>query len=284
MADYSLQQIFGITPAVCSRYRNFALCLLQATLKQLHSGRLHWPKHINDFSTYASLIERRHPRIQNAFGFLDGCHLPIATSSNLDEQNAYYNGWCAAHYTSNIFVFAPDGTIIHATINTPGSWHDAVVSRDLFEALLHRTPPAYWLIGDTAFPTSKELAGRIKTPPKMNFSGYPSDPDECRRFILFNEQLVSARQAAEWGMRCLQGSFGRLKLPMPADDASYRYRLLEVCCRLHNFRTREEGINQIKVVYEGVWKSSGLYTEFEELLFKDIKKDDRIRRYYHFVP
>ena len=81
------------------------------------------------------------------------------------------------HYTSNIFVFSPDGTIIHETINTPGSWHDAVVSRDLFEALLHRTPPAYWLIGDTAFPTSKELAGCIKTPAKMNFSGYP-DPDE----------------------------------------------------------------------------------------------------------
>ena len=59
------------------------------------------------------------------------------------------------------FVFAPDGTIIQATINTPGSWHDAVVLRDIFEALLHRTPPTYWLIGGTAFPTSKELAGRI---------------------------------------------------------------------------------------------------------------------------
>jgi hypothetical protein len=42
---------------------------------------------------------------------------------------------------------------------------------------------------------------------------------------------------AEWGMRCLQGSFGRLRIPMPADDAEYRYRLLEVCCRLHNVRT-----------------------------------------------
>lgn len=77
MADISLQQIFGITPTVCSRYRNFALCLLQATLKRLQSGRLHWPENIDDFSTYASLIEHRHPRIQDAFGFLDDCHCQL---------------------------------------------------------------------------------------------------------------------------------------------------------------------------------------------------------------
>ena len=73
-------------------------------------------------------------------------------------------------------------------------------------------------------------------------------------------------------MRCLQGSFGQLKLPTPANDVSYRYRLLEVCCRLHKLQTREEGINQIKVVYEGIRKGSGLYTEFGELLLKDIKR------------
>ena len=104
MADISLQQIFGITPTVCSRYRNFALCLLQATLKRLQSGRLHWPENIDDFSTYASLIEHRHPRIQDAFGFLDDCHLPIATSSNLDKQNAYNNG-CVQLTTRQISSF-----------------------------------------------------------------------------------------------------------------------------------------------------------------------------------
>ena len=68
------------------------------------------------------------------------------------------------------------------------------------------------------------------------------------------------------------------------DDASCRYRLLEVCRRLHNLQTREEGINQVKVMYEDMWTSSGLYTAFEELLFRDTKKNDRIRRSYHFVP
>jgi hypothetical protein len=37
---------------------------------------------------------------------------------------------------------------------------------------------------------------------------------------------------------------------MPADDAFYCHRLLEICTRLHNVRTRLEGINQIKTVHE----------------------------------
>jgi hypothetical protein len=71
---------------------------------------------------------------------------------------------------------------------------------------------------------------------------------------------------------------------MPADDAAYRYRLLDVCCRLHNVRTRLEGINQIKTVYQERWKSGGEYTEIEETMFRKGTKNDRIRRYYHFVP
>ncbi|KAA8892544.1 hypothetical protein FN846DRAFT_759034, partial [Sphaerosporella brunnea] len=32
MADFSLEQIFGLTPAVSSHYRNWGLCILQETL------------------------------------------------------------------------------------------------------------------------------------------------------------------------------------------------------------------------------------------------------------
>ncbi|KAI5812237.1 hypothetical protein BZA77DRAFT_297111 [Pyronema omphalodes] len=98
-------------------------------------------------------------------------------------------------------IIMADGTLIHATINAPGSWHDAAVSRDLFSKLLHQTPLDYWIIGDTAFPTSAEIKGRIQTPPKSSFKDYPTDPVELSHFLRFCEQLVSARQAAEWGMR-----------------------------------------------------------------------------------
>jgi hypothetical protein len=283
MMDYSLQQIFGLTPAVCSRYRLFALNLLFNCLHNMPAAEIRWPKE-RSLLRFSELIKARHPLLQHAFGFLDGVHLPISRSSNLDMQNAYYNGWCASHYTSNILAFAPDGTIIHATINAPGSWHDSAVSRALYNQLKFSTPSPYYLIADTAFPNSAtDIRGRIKTPPKSNFISYPNDVQSAREFRTFNEQLVSARQAAEWGMQALQGSFGRLKLPMPAEDSRYRYIVLETCVRLHNVRARCVGINQIKTVYEEVWKSGGEYTEFEEMLFKDIKKNDRIRRFYNFV-
>jgi hypothetical protein len=203
MADFSLQQIFGLTPAVCSRYRNWVICLLQTTLCSFRAAQVRWPGPLN-CERFEVMIARHHPRLQKAVGFVDGCHLPIASSVDLDVQNAYYNGWCASHFTSNIFVFAPDGSIIHATINAPGSWHDAAVAHVLFAKPLTEIPPGYWIIGDTAFPTSQELQGRIHTPPKASFNDYPSDPIECSKFLRFCEQLVSARQAAEWGMRCLQ--------------------------------------------------------------------------------
>lgn len=288
MADYTLQQVFGLTPAVCSRYRSWALVLLLQTLRKMKKGRISWPSTREKCLPLSKLIEDRHPVLQNAIGFVDGCHFPVRAAGEYEEQNAFYNGWCSSHFTSNIFVFAPDGCIIDATINLPGSWHDSATARDLYRKLLTSTPDGFWIIGDTAFPSSGTLRERIKTPPKMDFNQWPNDPQECRRFIEFNEALVSARQAAEWGMRSLQGSFGRLKLPMVANDSALRGRIIESCCRLHNLRARVEGIGQIKTVYAPVWTGGGgeigSFTGFENLRFREIRNNDRIRRYYNFIP
>jgi hypothetical protein len=40
-------------------------------------------------------------------------------------QEMFYNGWTHDHYVTNLFVFAPDGTIIAAVLNAPGSMHDS---------------------------------------------------------------------------------------------------------------------------------------------------------------
>jgi hypothetical protein len=101
----------------------------------------------------------------------------------------------------------------------------------------------------------------------------------------FYEQIVSARQAADWGMHCLQGSFGRLKMPMPADDAQFRQLLIILCAHLHNARARIVGINQIRTVYEGIWIEAGpgVYKDFKHLMFSHIRKNNRIRRFSKFV-
>jgi hypothetical protein len=61
--------------------------------------------------------------------------------------------------------------------------------------------------------------------------------------------ITSTRQAAEWGMRVLQGSFGRLHLKLPW-DAVARTRILLCCLHLSNLRTRVMGIYQIRTVFD----------------------------------
>ena len=124
-------------------------------------------------------------------------------------QNAYYNGWTCAHYCSNILTFAPDGSIIHAILNAPGSWHDSNIADRLYSKLLNNTPDGYRIISDTAFPRcTSRLNYRILVPMKKG-DRLPQCPREYARLKILNKQLVSAQQAAEWGMRSLQGLFGR---------------------------------------------------------------------------
>ena len=61
--------------------------------------------------------------------------------------------------------------------------------------------------------------------------------------------ITSTRQAAEWGMRVLQGSFQRLHTILPSDP--HMRRIIITCClHLCNLRTRVMGINQIRTVFD----------------------------------
>ena len=88
-------------------------------------------------------------------------------------------------------------------INGPGSWHDAAMSKSVFAKLQYRTPDDSRIIGDTASPTNTDVRGRIRTPTKASFRGYPSDPAEIRKYIRFN-RLGSA------GFRVGNEAFARL--------------------------------------------------------------------------
>jgi len=110
----------------------------------------------------------------------------------------------------------------------------------------------------------------------------PQSPGSYARLKVFNQQLVLARQAAEWGMRSLQGSFARLKLPLLANDHQYRGEILELAVRLHQVRCQTVHINQTQRVYEAVQDDFNLLTRsFHRMIFSDIQQNCRISRYYH---
>jgi hypothetical protein len=84
MAAYTLQQIFSITAAVCSRNLVHARDCLLAVLQDLHISRITWPSTEQKCRSYSDLIETKYPLLTNCFGFIDGLNLPVHVAN--DEE------------------------------------------------------------------------------------------------------------------------------------------------------------------------------------------------------
>lgn len=224
--------------------------------------------------------------LDGAFGSIDGLNLPVETSDDPELENMTYNGWLHGHFCSSVFAFSATGVIIACALNAPGSWHDSRIAQRIYDRLLDDTPDGYYLVADTAFPRGPaSIQGRIQAPLKQD-SRLPEDPEELNNLLRFNRQLLTYRQTAEWGMRTIQGSFGRLRLPLPIAKTQKRRELLETCARLFNLRTRRVGISQIKNTYVTLWMDNDdqLWSSFEEMLFPEIIKRDRVSRFHITVP
>ncbi|KAG8687351.1 hypothetical protein FRC08_012004 [Ceratobasidium sp. 394] len=284
VGETGLQMIFAVVPSTLSRYVNFAMRILLKVLKHVPEAEIGWSTP-EEMARNSEIINQRHPLIDGAFGFLDGLNLPVAESSDPFVQNANYNGWLHSHKVSNAITFAPDGTIVAAVINSPGSWHDSRVAQEIYLMLLDETPDNYFLIADTAFEKlGRGPRRRIVTPLKRNSRVFNRmTNEEKERAKTYSNAITSARQAVEWGMRAIQGSFGRLRMPLDANNHEGRAWLIELCFRLHNVRTTLVGINQIRTVYLPVW-TGGLDDFLEHMyasMFPQIRRNDRIRRYYY---
>ena len=64
---------------------------------------------------------------------------------------------------------------------------------------------------------------------------------------------TSLRQASEWGMKGMQGSFSHCKKWLPT-QSNQRKLVLESIVLIHNFRTEWVGSNQIKTVFVHEYK------------------------------
>jgi hypothetical protein len=79
---------------------------------------------------YAQATASKHACLgaQNVWCTIDGLKLMLqqAPSSTIQEQ--FNNGWTHNHYVTSVFCFCPDGTILIATFNMTGSFHDSTVA------------------------------------------------------------------------------------------------------------------------------------------------------------
>ena len=100
--------------------------------------------------------------------------------------------------------------------------------------------------------------------------------------MAYSRAILSYRQTAEWGMRGLQGRFGRLRMPLEIEDTDGHADLIETCFRLHNLRVRQIGISHIRNVYVPMQHEGNgwLWDGFEQIPFPAPDKPDRVSSFH----
>jgi DDE superfamily endonuclease len=145
-------------------------------------------------------------------------------------------------------VFSIDGRIIHGLMNAPGSLHDSMLAEwgGVYEALqetYNRTGGVCCV--DSAFASAN-------APYLIKSSENTAACDDAMQ-VVQREQATSLRQAAEWGMRAIQGAFPRMKDAIRIEENGERAVILSLLPLLYNYRLSKVGLNQLRNVYVPSW-------------------------------
>jgi len=257
--------IFGITPSACSRILKYILRLTVKRLRHHPLARVKFPTE-EKMQQYAEMIRHREPSVTDVIGFMDGVSFTTECTDERVEQNAYYCGYDCDTMVNNVFIFGPDGKIFFCAINYPGSWADGTLTARFFSHIKQRIG-RHKICVDQGFPRSGEASGILVGPiPERSVRRlHPALHDNLLRL---SNVYTSLRQASEWGMRGMQGTFPRCKKRLPSDRVKLRL-VIESIVFINNFRTHIVGLNQISTVFN---------PEYEQVI--NLDGYDRIRQYY----
>ena len=194
---------------------------------------------------------------------MDGLKNKIRQSPDPFTQNRFYNGWKHEHWIVNLFIFTPDGKIVMAGLNCPGSFHDSKVARELgiYDTLqdLYATTGAKTVV-DSAFLLPDEDMF-YKSGQSPQFTG---NVDRDVLAVAISSEATSFRQCSEWGMRAVQGTFPRIKDFLYYEEEGERGRILLSICLIYNLRCARVGQNQLRTVFNN---------QVEDLLPPDIRNE-----------
>ena len=109
MRQVSLQQIFALVPSTVSRYLCFGLLILLKVLRQMPHAVITWPQG-DEFLKLSGHVSARHPLLQGVFGSINRLNLPCQVLSDIEVENATYNGWLHGHFISSVIVFSSKGS------------------------------------------------------------------------------------------------------------------------------------------------------------------------------
>jgi hypothetical protein len=77
---------------------------------------------------YMTVIEARHPVLNNVWSTMDGIKVRIEEAPDEVVQSRFYNGWKSDHFVTGVLCFFPDETMAIAFYNVPSCCHDSTVA------------------------------------------------------------------------------------------------------------------------------------------------------------
>jgi hypothetical protein len=255
MGTKHLCTIFGITPSCSSRFVNDLLRLVVKRLLVNEHAKIEFPSK-EKMELFAAMIGNRENMASDVIGFMDGLSLSTQCSSTPDIQNSFYNGYHSDTMVNNVLAFGPDGKVFIAAINYPGSWHDGAITMDIIE-FLHEHLNGKKICVDQGFPRSGRALD-ILVGPYSEKSARKLSPILRSFLLILAAVYTSLRQASEWGMRGLQGTFPRLCCRLPSSRKK-RYRIILSIILIHNFRTELVGLNRIATVFNPEYQLHKVY-------------------------
>jgi hypothetical protein len=171
-------------------------------------------------------------------------------------------------WSTMCFAYGPDGKVFFAAINFPGSWANGALTAHFLHALKKRIGD-YKICIDQGFPRSGDAHGILVGP--ITKRDARRLHRNVRNYLLkISNVHTSLRQASEWGMRGLQGTFHRWKKCLPSNHYQ-RQLVFEAIVLIHNYRTESVGFNQINTVFDP-----------EYVCVQNLDGYDRIAWYYFY--
>ena len=242
-AEWSLAVAFGLTGTHVSVYLRLGMRILVTILKADPKSEVRMPD-TAEIGLFKEAIAAKHSLLVDCYCMVDGLKLYLQQSGDSVIQSRFYNGWKHDHFVTYIFAFAPNGSTIACTLNAPGTWHDSTLAH---WGSMYSKLQKCWeehggkVLMDSAF-ASNMYEFIIQSSQNIPIT-------EGRQAMLLGQQATSCHQAAEWGMRGLQGSFPRLKDRITYEENGKRAIILKFITLLYNYRVRTVGINQILNYY-----------------------------------
>jgi hypothetical protein len=263
MTESEIGMLFGVLQCTVSQALRYVVPLVSERMVDNPMARIAFPTEA-EMHDYAEMVMQREPDAEDVMGFLDGCAMPIHCS--WEDNPSYHSDYHGTTCVNNVFLFSPAGTILYAAFNYPGRWHDSRVATKLVEVVKAKIG-RYKVCVDQGFRRTGDLYGTFVGPISKKRKR-ALEPHYRRILVGESNRYVRLRQASEWGMRVLQGTYTRLKSILPADH-EFRRLLLHGILLMHNYRTNCLGCNQIRTVFDA---------EYERVI--QVGNYDRIQRYF----